>query len=58
MEDEVIPVTENESIYIPPGYGHRIANPGLVPMVIIEVQTGSCIGDDVYARGQGAKGKG
>lgn len=56
-------LTENQSIYIPLGAVHRIENPGKVPMVVIEVQTGSYLGEDditryedVYARGQGAKG--
>ena len=56
-------VTENESVYIPLGAVHRMENPGKMPMVLIEVQTGSYVGEDdivryedVYARGQGAKG--
>ncbi|UWQ35140.1 mannose-1-phosphate guanylyltransferase/mannose-6-phosphate isomerase (plasmid) [Leisingera sp. M527] len=56
-------VTENQSVYIPLGAVHRMENPGKVPMVLIEVQTGSYLGEDdiiryedVYARGQGAKG--
>ena len=56
-------VTENESVYIPLGAVHRMENPGKLPMVLIEVQTGSYVGEDdivryedVYARGQGAKG--
>jgi mannose-1-phosphate guanylyltransferase / mannose-6-phosphate isomerase len=56
-------VTENQSVYIPLGAKHRMHNPGKVPMVLIEVQTGSYLGEDdiiryedVYARGQGAKG--
>ncbi len=56
-------VTENESVYVPLGSVHRMENPGKVPMVLIEVQTGSYIGEDDifryedrYARGQGAKG--
>ncbi len=56
-------VTENQSIYVPLGAIHRMQNPGKVPMVLIEVQTGTYLGeddivryDDVYARGQGAKG--
>ncbi len=56
-------VPENESVYIPLGAKHRMHNPGKVPMVLIEVQTGSYLGEDdiiryedVYARGQGAKG--
>lgn len=56
-------VTENQSVYVPLGAVHRMENPGKVPMVLIEVQTGSYLGEDdiiryedVYARGQGAKG--
>lgn len=56
-------VSENESIYIPLGARHRMENPGKVPMVLIEVQTGSYLGEDdiiryedLYKRGQGAKG--
>ncbi len=61
--DKVKLVTENQSIYIPLGVKHRMENPGKVPMTLIEVQTGAYLGeddiiryDDVYARGQGAKG--
>lgn len=61
--DEVKLVSENQSVYIPLGATHRMENPGKVPMVLIEVQTGSYLGEDdiiryedVYARGQGAKG--
>lgn len=61
--EQVRLVTENESIYIPLGAKHRMENPGKVPMVLIEVQTGSYVGeddiiryDDIYSRGQGAKG--
>jgi len=56
-------VTENQSVYIPLGSRHRMENPGKVPMMLIEVQTGSYLGEDDiiryedrYARGQGAKG--
>ncbi|MEM7295351.1 MAG: mannose-1-phosphate guanylyltransferase/mannose-6-phosphate isomerase [Pseudomonadota bacterium] len=56
-------VTENQSVYIPLGEVHRMENPGKVPMVLIEVQTGTYLGEDdiiryedAYARGQGAKG--
>ncbi|MGP9788668.1 mannose-1-phosphate guanylyltransferase/mannose-6-phosphate isomerase [Roseinatronobacter sp. NSM] len=61
--DDTRLVTENESIYIPLGAVHRMENPGKVPMVLIEVQTGSYVGEDdiiryedKYARGQGKKG--
>lgn len=63
IDDEVRLVTENQSIYVPLGAVHRMENPGKLPMVLIEVQTGSYLGEDdiiryedVYARGQGAKG--
>lgn len=63
VDDEVKLVTENQSVYIPLGAVHRMENPGKVPMVLIEVQTGSYLGEDdiiryedKYARGQGAKG--
>ncbi|NVO25213.1 mannose-1-phosphate guanylyltransferase/mannose-6-phosphate isomerase [Donghicola mangrovi] len=63
VDDTVKLVTENESIYVPLGSVHRMENLGKVPMVLIEVQTGSYVGeddivryDDVYSRGQGAKG--
>jgi mannose-6-phosphate isomerase-like protein (cupin superfamily) len=55
--DEVTLVGENQSVYIPLGAKHRMENPGKVPMVLIEVQTGSYLGEDdiiryedVYAR--------
>jgi glycosyltransferase len=63
VDDTVSLITENQSVYIPLGTVHRMENPGKVPMVLIEVQTGSYLGEDdiiryedVYARGQGAKG--
>ena len=63
IDDKVQTVTENQSVYIPLGAVHRMENPGKLPLTLIEVQTGSYFGeddiiryDDVYARGQGAKG--
>ena len=63
VDGKVQLVTENQSIYVPLGAVHRMENPGKLPMVLIEVQTGAYLGeddiiryDDVYARGQGAKG--
>lgn len=51
-------IHENESTYIPLGAVHRLANPGKLPLELIEVQTGSYLGeddivrlDDVYGRG-------
>lgn len=63
INEEIKLVEENQSVYIPLGAVHRMENPGDVPMILIEVQTGSYLGEDdiiryedVYARGQGAKG--
>ncbi|PSL17623.1 mannose-1-phosphate guanylyltransferase/mannose-6-phosphate isomerase [Shimia abyssi] len=57
VDNNVKLVSENESIYIPLGSTHRMENPGKVPMVLIEVQTGAYLGEDdivryedVYAR--------
>jgi mannose-1-phosphate guanylyltransferase/mannose-6-phosphate isomerase len=43
-------VHENESIYIPIGSVHRLANPGKIPLELIEVQTGSYLGEDDIIR--------
>jgi mannose-6-phosphate isomerase-like protein (cupin superfamily) len=47
---EVRLVTENESVYIPLGEVHRMANKGRLPMYLIEVQTGSYLGEDDIQR--------
>ena len=43
-------VSENESVYVPLGALHRLENPGKVPMVLIEVQTGAYLGEDDIMR--------
>ncbi len=43
-------VHENESIYIPIGAVHRLENPGRIPLELIEVQTGSYLGEDDIVR--------
>jgi mannose-1-phosphate guanylyltransferase/mannose-6-phosphate isomerase len=48
--DEVRLLTENESIYIPIGNTHRLENPGMVPLHLIEVQSGSYLGEDDIVR--------
>lgn len=60
---DVKKVTENQSVYIPLGEVHRLENPSMLPLTLIEVQTGSYFGeddiiryDDIYARGQETKG--
>lgn len=57
VDDRVQLLSENQSIYIPLGAVHRMENPGRVPMVLIEVQTGPYLGEDdiiryedIYAR--------
>mgnify|MGYP003313915242 CR=1 FL=1 len=41
---------ENESIYITIGSKHRLMNPGKIPLVLIEVQSGAYIGEDDILR--------
>ena len=57
LGNDVRAVHENESLYIPIGSIHRLANPGKIPLELIEVQVGSYLGeddivrlDDVYGR--------
>lgn len=56
--EETLMLSENQSTYIPLGVKHRLENPGVVPLELIEVQSGSYLGeddivrfDDVYGRG-------
>jgi len=49
-DDETILVHENEAIYLPIGCVHRMANPGKIPLEIIEVQVGSYLGEDDIIR--------
>lgn len=48
--DETIIVHETESIYLPIGCVHRMANPGKIPLELIEVQVGSYLGEDDIVR--------
>ena len=56
--DQVILLTENQSTYIPLGQVHRLANPGKVPLEIIEVQSGSYLGEDDIVRFEDHYGRG
>jgi mannose-1-phosphate guanylyltransferase/mannose-6-phosphate isomerase len=47
---KVLLLTENQSTYIPLGEVHRLANPGTIPLEIIEVQSGSYLGEDDIVR--------
>jgi mannose-1-phosphate guanylyltransferase/mannose-6-phosphate isomerase len=49
-DDKVFLLSENQSTYIPVGAKHRIQNPGRVPLHIIEVQSGSYLGEDDIVR--------
>jgi mannose-1-phosphate guanylyltransferase/mannose-6-phosphate isomerase len=48
--DKVLTLTENQSTYIPLGAVHRLVNPGTIPLEIIEVQSGSYLGEDDIVR--------
>ena len=57
IDDEIKLVNEGQSVYVPLGAKHRMENPGKLPMVLIEVQIGTYLGEDdimryedVYAR--------
>jgi mannose-1-phosphate guanylyltransferase/mannose-6-phosphate isomerase len=50
MGDEQRIVSENESVYVPIGAVHRLANHGKIPLELIEVQTGSYLGEDDIVR--------
>ncbi len=50
IDEKVQLVTENQSVYIPVGSVHRLENPGKLPVVLIEVQTGSYLGEDDIIR--------
>jgi mannose-6-phosphate isomerase-like protein (cupin superfamily) len=56
--EEVRLVSENQSVYIPLGAVHRMENPGKVPMVLIEVQTGTYLGEDDIVRYEDGYGRG
>ncbi len=55
--DQVITLTENQSTYIPQGQTHRLANPGKTPLEIIEVQSGSYLGEDDIVRFEDSYGR-
>ena len=55
-EQEIF-VGVNESTYIPAGYLHRLENPGVLDLVMIEVQSGEYLGEDDIVRYQDAYGR-
>ena len=52
INDQEQLLTENESVYIPLGATHRLTNPGKIPLELIEVQSGSYLGEDDIVRFQ------
>ena len=55
--DQVMLLTEDQSTYIPLGHVHRLANPGKVPLEIIEVQSGSYLSEDDIVRFEDTYGR-
>ena len=55
--DKVVLLSENQSTYIPLGQTHRLANPGKVPLEIVEVQSGSYLGEDDIVRFEDTYGR-
>lgn len=55
--EQVILLTENQSTYIPLGTTHRLRNPGRLPLEIIEVQSGSYLGEDDIVRFEDTYGR-
>jgi mannose-1-phosphate guanylyltransferase/mannose-6-phosphate isomerase len=55
--DDVFMLAENESTYIPLGTRHRLANPGKLPLELIEVQVGAYLGEDDIVRFEDVYGR-
>jgi mannose-1-phosphate guanylyltransferase/mannose-6-phosphate isomerase len=56
-EDKVFMMAEDESTYIPLGHKHRLANPGQIPLELIEVQSGTYLGEDDIVRFEDVYGR-
>ena len=50
LDNKITMMSENQSIYIPLGSKHRLSNPGKIPLTLIEVQSGSYVGEDDIVR--------
>jgi mannose-1-phosphate guanylyltransferase/mannose-6-phosphate isomerase len=55
--EEVFSLTEDQSTYIPLGAVHRLSNPGKIPLELIEVQSGSYLGEDDIVRFEDVYGR-
>ena len=49
-DEETLLLSENESVYLPLGAVHRLENPGKIPLILVEVQSGSYLGEDDIVR--------
>lgn len=56
-DDRTFILTENQSTYIPLGATHRLANPGRIPLEVIEVQSGTYLGEDDIVRFKDSYGR-
>ncbi len=56
-DQETLILRENESIYLPLGCVHRLENPGLIPLALIEVQSGAYLGEDDIVRVEDSYGR-
>ncbi|HTR16554.1 MAG TPA: mannose-1-phosphate guanylyltransferase/mannose-6-phosphate isomerase [Acetobacteraceae bacterium] len=56
-DGEQVLLRENESIYLPLGCVHRLENPGRIPLVLIEVQSGAYVGEDDIVRFEDTYGR-
>ncbi len=57
-DGESFTLSENQSTYIPLGVTHRLENPGIIPLELIEVQSGSYLGEDDIVRFEDTYGRG
>lgn len=55
-EEEIV-LSEDQSTYIPVGFKHRLTNPGVIPLELIEVQSGSYLGEDDIVRFEDVYGR-
>ena len=57
VDDEKLILYENQSTYIPLGSKHRLSNPGKIPLILIEVQSGTYLGEDDIKRFEDSYGR-
>jgi mannose-1-phosphate guanylyltransferase/mannose-6-phosphate isomerase len=55
--EQIISLQPNESTYIPAGHKHRLINPGVMDLVLIEVQCGEYLGEDDIVRFEDVYGR-